>query len=37
MTDAPTQGPSLPVNKHFAKNEIEKGILKSYSNLWILP
>ena len=27
-TDAPSQGPSSPVNEHFAKNEIEKGPLK---------
>ena len=25
-TDAPTQGPSSPGNKHFAKNEVEKGL-----------
>ena len=24
-TDAPAQGPSSPGNKHFAKNEVEKG------------
>ena len=24
-TDAPAQGPSSPRNKHFAKNEVEKG------------
>ena len=24
-TDAPGQGPSSPRNKHFAKNEVEKG------------
>ena len=36
-TDVPAQGPPLPVNKHFVKNEIKKGILKSHDNLWILP
>ena len=37
-TDAPAQGPSLPVNKHFAKtNEVKMGILKSHNKWWIFP
>ena len=36
-TDAPTQGPSMPVIKHIAKNEIKKGLSKSRNNWWILP